>query len=246
MYMSDPYKRDYWNRGPKEQLLRRIRPPTLPITKPSPPSPPISKKPNGIIGTPDGKTLYVADIASRKTYSYSIQPDGSLANKTFLRDGPSDGMTIDSEGNIYITGNGVTIFAPDGKKHRPHRHHRKLDRQHLLRRQRPRHPLHHRLQIRLHPQNPHPRRRQPVTRVPILGAMLREGPLSMFGGGEARKNAQRSARHAPLPRTSTQPHPPPPIHLSHKICYENKREPPHPADAPVSAQRSNLKVPHAQ
>ena len=31
------------------------------------------KQPNGIIGTPDGKTLYVADIGARKTYAYDIQ-----------------------------------------------------------------------------------------------------------------------------------------------------------------------------
>ena len=36
------------------------------------------KQPNGIIGTPDGKTLYVADIGAGKTYVYDIQEDGSL------------------------------------------------------------------------------------------------------------------------------------------------------------------------
>ena len=28
----------------------------------------------------------------------------------------SDGMTIDNEGNIYLTGRGVTVFNPDGKE----------------------------------------------------------------------------------------------------------------------------------
>ena len=36
------------------------------------------KQPNGIIGTPDGKLLYVTDIGAGKTYRYRIQPDGSL------------------------------------------------------------------------------------------------------------------------------------------------------------------------
>ena len=40
------------------------------------------QKPNGIIGTPDGKTLYVADIGAGKTYRYDVAPNGSLAGKT--------------------------------------------------------------------------------------------------------------------------------------------------------------------
>ena len=116
MYMSDPfYKRDYWKRGPKEQpgeYVLRLSPTDKTLTSVATDL----KKPNGIIGTPDGKTLYVADIASHKTYSFSIQPDGTLADKKLFCEMGSDGMTIDSEGNIYITGNGVTIFAPDGKK----------------------------------------------------------------------------------------------------------------------------------
>ena len=39
------------------------------------------QKPNGIIGTPDGRTLFVADIQAGKTFGYDIQPDGSLTNK---------------------------------------------------------------------------------------------------------------------------------------------------------------------
>src|SRR3569832_1490913 len=34
------------------------------------------KKPNGIVGTPDGKYLYIADIEANKTYKYIIAPDG--------------------------------------------------------------------------------------------------------------------------------------------------------------------------
>jgi len=74
------------------------------------------KQPNGIIGTPDGKLLYVADIGAGKTYRYAIQPDGSLKEKTLFCELGSDGMTIDSEGNIYLTGKGVSVFDPTGKK----------------------------------------------------------------------------------------------------------------------------------
>jgi gluconolactonase len=74
------------------------------------------EQPNGIIGTADGKTLYVADIRARKTYRYDIQPDGTLANKTLFCELGSDGMTIDAENNLYLTGRGVTVFNRDGQK----------------------------------------------------------------------------------------------------------------------------------
>ncbi len=73
-------------------------------------------QPNGIVGTPDGKTLFVADIGDNKTYSYTINKDHTLSNKKLFCDLGSDGMTIDSEGNIYLTGNGVTIFDKGGKQ----------------------------------------------------------------------------------------------------------------------------------
>jgi gluconolactonase len=74
------------------------------------------KQPNGIIGTPDGKILYVADIGARKTYKYRINPDGSLLEKTLFCEMGSDGLTIDSEGNVYLTGKGVSVFDPAGNK----------------------------------------------------------------------------------------------------------------------------------
>ena len=74
------------------------------------------EQPNGIIGTPDGKRLFVADIRARKTYSYDIQADGSLANKQLHCELGSDGMTLDTEGNLYLTGRGVVVFDKTGKK----------------------------------------------------------------------------------------------------------------------------------
>lgn len=74
------------------------------------------EQPNGIIGTADGKTLYVADIRARKTYRYDIQSDGTLTNKTLFCELGSDGMTIDAENNLYLTGRGVTVFNREGQK----------------------------------------------------------------------------------------------------------------------------------
>jgi len=73
-------------------------------------------QPNGIVGTPDGKTLFVADIGANKTWSYTINKDHTLSGKKLFCDLGSDGMTIDSKGNIYLTGQGVTIFDKSGKQ----------------------------------------------------------------------------------------------------------------------------------
>lgn len=74
-------------------------------------------RPNGIIGTPDGKTLYVSDRGAGKTYSYTMQEDGSLTNKTLFIEEGSDGMTLDQEGNVYITTKDksqVDVFSKTG------------------------------------------------------------------------------------------------------------------------------------
>ena len=76
------------------------------------------EKPNGVIGTPDGKILYVTDAQAGKTYKYDIQEDGSLANKTLFVEVGCDGMTIDKAGNVYLTTSGkqaIDIFSPLGE-----------------------------------------------------------------------------------------------------------------------------------
>ena len=114
IYLTDPYyKRDYWSRTQPEipALTYYLSPDRKLIV-------PVStdlKKPNGIIGTPDGKTLYIADIGGDQTYQYDIQPDGTLTHKRLFCPMGSDGMTIDSEGNLYLTGHGVTVFDTAGQ-----------------------------------------------------------------------------------------------------------------------------------
>jgi len=115
LYFTDPYyQRDYWKRGPKEspECVYHLSADGQALTRVTDDL----KQPNGIIGTPDGKTLYVADIGAQKTFRYSIQPDGSLRDKTLFCSMGSDGMTIDQQGNIYLTGKGVTVFNPSGKQ----------------------------------------------------------------------------------------------------------------------------------
>jgi len=116
MYLTDPfYKREWWQYDKRPQdgehvyflstdgkTFKRVTTDLL--------------QPNGIIGTPDGKTLFVADIRAGKTYAYDIQPDGSLSAKRLLCPLGSDGMTLDDEGNLYLTGTGVTVFDKTGRR----------------------------------------------------------------------------------------------------------------------------------
>ena len=73
-------------------------------------------RPNGMIGTPDGQMLYVSDHGGGAVYRYDIQADGTLANKTLFAAVASDGMTIDNEGNIYLTENAVLVFDSAGSQ----------------------------------------------------------------------------------------------------------------------------------
>jgi gluconolactonase len=116
IYFTDPYyKRTWWDHTIMPQQLQAVyflSPDHKIITRV------INDlvQPNGIVGTPDGKSLFVADIGGKKTWSYTINKDGSLSNKKLFCEMGSDGMTIDSKGNIYLSGNGVTIFDKNGNR----------------------------------------------------------------------------------------------------------------------------------
>jgi len=73
-------------------------------------------RPNGIIGTPDDKLLYVADYAGRKTFVCTINEDGTLSNKKLFAPKGLDGMTIDNEGNIYLTTSVITVYNKKGEE----------------------------------------------------------------------------------------------------------------------------------
>jgi len=72
-------------------------------------------KPNGVVGTSDGRSLYVADHGAARIYRYTIQPDGSLSNKTLFVGDRADGMTLDELGNIYLTDDTVAVYNLEGK-----------------------------------------------------------------------------------------------------------------------------------
>lgn len=116
LYLTDPYyKRSWWSDPtpgqsgnhvyylpPGQSTLVRVTDDLL--------------SPNGIIGTPDGKFLYVSDMMAGKTYRYVVGRDGRLSEKIVFAEIGSDGMTIDCKGNVYATGKGVTIFNKKGKQ----------------------------------------------------------------------------------------------------------------------------------
>ncbi|WP_019670273.1 SMP-30/gluconolactonase/LRE family protein [Eudoraea adriatica] len=116
IYFTDPYyQRPYWERKEKEIEEERVY-----YLNPERTELRIVAndfvQPNGIIGTPDGKMIYIADIGDKKTYSFSISENGDLYNKTLFTELGSDGMTIDNKGNVYLTGNGVTVFNKKGEE----------------------------------------------------------------------------------------------------------------------------------
>ena len=116
LYFTDPfYKRDWWDHSTRPQdseqvyFLSADRRRLIRVTTDL-------VQPNGIIGTPDGRTLFVADIRAGRTYGFDIQPDGTLTNRRLRCELGSDGMTLDTEGNLYLTGQGVSVFDTNGKK----------------------------------------------------------------------------------------------------------------------------------
>ena len=116
IYFTDPYyQRDFWDRQKPDIegqnvyfLAKGSNKPVIVVSD--------MKKPNGIVGTPDGKFLYIADIEANKTYKYATATDGSLTDKKLFVEQGSDGITLDDRGNVYLTGNGVIVYNPQGVK----------------------------------------------------------------------------------------------------------------------------------
>jgi gluconolactonase len=116
IYFTDPYyQRDYWIRKKSELSSQMVfvlmKGENKPIVLDS------MVRPNGIVGTPDGKQLYVSDIGDSKIYRYTIKPNGLLADRQlFIANASADGMTLDEQGNLYLAGNGITIYNPKGEQ----------------------------------------------------------------------------------------------------------------------------------
>jgi gluconolactonase len=66
--------------------------------------------PNGVVGSPDGKTLYATDDAT--VVSYRIGKDGALSDRKLFLNERTDGMTVDERGNLYLSGDSIRIYSP--------------------------------------------------------------------------------------------------------------------------------------
>ena len=73
-------------------------------------------RPNGLIGAADAGKLYVTDHGGKKTFVYDINADGTLSNKKLFVSEGSDGMTIDNQGNIYLTTAAVMVYNAAGEE----------------------------------------------------------------------------------------------------------------------------------
>src|SRR3954470_1106702 len=77
-------------------------------------------QPNGLAFSPDGKHLYVDDTKERDIRVYDVTPNGELTNgRLFAKEegsgGVPDGMRVDVDGNIYVTGpGGIWVLDPSG------------------------------------------------------------------------------------------------------------------------------------
>ncbi len=73
---------------------------------------------NGLMLSPDGKTLYVTN--NTEVLAFDVRNDGSAHNRrvfgTLVGDNGADGMAVDSEARLYVTGAaGVHVFSPRGE-----------------------------------------------------------------------------------------------------------------------------------
>lgn len=113
-YLTDPfYGRPWWTHKEPPQVTRQV----YHLPKGGSPRRVTHDlvQPNGIIGTPDGRKLYISDINAGKTYVYDIAADGSLDNRRLFCEKGSDGMAIDCEGRVYLTAKGVFVYSPGGE-----------------------------------------------------------------------------------------------------------------------------------
>jgi gluconolactonase len=79
-------------------------------------------QPNGLAFSPDGKRFYVDDSEQRNIRVYDFAPNGTLsAGRIFGQepggkgDGVPDGMKVDQDGNIFVTGpTGIWVWDAKG------------------------------------------------------------------------------------------------------------------------------------
>lgn len=75
------------------------------------------EQPNGVVLSPEGATLYVADTQSAVVVAYPLDDEGVPGDGAgvFEVEGGGDGMTVDGDGNLYVaSADGIEVWRPDG------------------------------------------------------------------------------------------------------------------------------------
>jgi gluconolactonase len=75
-------------------------------------------RPNGIALAPNGHTLYVSAPDDHSIRAYDLDKEGDASNERVFAakiEGVPAGMRTDEKGNLYVAGNGILVFHPDGK-----------------------------------------------------------------------------------------------------------------------------------
>ena len=111
-YFTDPSSRQVWRftlDGKKTVVAKNIR------------------LPNGVVATTDHAFLLVTNTRGRFTYSFAIQPDGTLAHRQRHghlhrgdgdNDTGADGLTVDTDGRSYVaTRMGLQVLDQLGRVH---------------------------------------------------------------------------------------------------------------------------------
>ncbi len=75
--------------------------------------------PNGMAVSPDGRTLYLAETPAERITAFTIQPDGSLAERRVFADldgARPDGIALDAEGALWVAspGTGELLRVAEG------------------------------------------------------------------------------------------------------------------------------------
>ena len=77
-------------------------------------------QPNGLAFSPDGQRLYIDDTKQREIRVYDVGANGELKNGRLFgkeegRGGVPDGMRVDANGNLFVTGpGGIWVWDPVG------------------------------------------------------------------------------------------------------------------------------------
>lgn len=73
------------------------------------------RRPEALLGSPDGRTLYVSDIGDNKTCAYTIAENGGLSGKRAFAAHAARGLALDERGNVYLIGGTVRAYSSTGQ-----------------------------------------------------------------------------------------------------------------------------------